>query len=156
MFFPTQLMFFIAGMLSYKFIDVKSLNLPQPLKIGIYLLFVCVILFYYQVFPESYLKNIVLFVCVALFMPFAFELTKRSKIDRFLGNLSYPIYITQVLAIHITASKRFPVIVDKGLTTLLLVIALAVVIDKTLSVYIEKIRVRRVNKFKHQPGQALS
>ena len=154
MFFPTQLMFFIAGMLSYKFfVDMKRIKPGKKISVFIYGIFVGVILFYYQVFPETYLKNIVLFICVTCCTPIAFDLTKRSKTDRFLGNLSYPIYITQALAIRLTASKRFPLILDRGLTTLIVVVILAVIIDKSMSVYIEKIRVKRFNKFKHQTGE---
>jgi len=148
MFFPTQLMFFIAGMLSYKCIDVKKLNWGSRSKAAVYILFVSVILCYCQVFNESYLSQTVLFSCVTLFTPFAFEVTKKSKFDRFFGNLSYPIYITQAFAIHITAIKRFPIILDRGLTTLIFVIALSILVNKTLSAYIERIRVDRVKRFK--------
>ena len=148
MFFPTQVMFFMAGMLSYKFIKVSKLNWGKHLKTAIYLLLLAVVLFYYQVFTESYYKQAVLFLCITLCMPFAFDLTKKSKFDRLLGNLSYPIYITQELAIHLTTSKRFPNIIDRGLTTLLLDILLSVIIYKTVTVYIERIRANRVKQFK--------
>jgi peptidoglycan/LPS O-acetylase OafA/YrhL len=148
MFFPTQLMFFIAGMLAYRFIDVVRLNWGKHLKTAIYLAYLAVVLCYYQFFAESYYKQAALFLCVTLCTPFAFDLTKKSKLDRLLGNLSYPIYITQELAIHLTASKRFPIILDKGLTTLLLDILLSVIIYKTVTVYWEKIRANRVKQFK--------
>jgi peptidoglycan/LPS O-acetylase OafA/YrhL len=38
-------------------------------------------------------------VAFALSIPFVFAITKTSQIDRFLGDLSYPIYVSHLLVI---------------------------------------------------------
>ncbi|HEY8929500.1 MAG TPA: acyltransferase [Mucilaginibacter sp.] len=155
MFFPTQLMLFIAGICSYRcyvrYIRDKS---GRRLQYAVYTLLITVILLYYQVFPESYYKQAVLFLTVAAGMPFAFELTKKSKTDRFLGNLSYIVYISQVVVIKIVEIKKFPKLVDKGFTALLLVIPLALLINKFVGEPIEKYRAARALRLT-KGGQAI-
>ncbi|WP_439697067.1 acyltransferase family protein [Mucilaginibacter sp. AW1-7] len=152
MFFPTQLMFFIAGIFSYRFYTRYVKN-----KAGLWMQFVpyglliAVVLFYYQFFPETYLKQSLLFLSVAVFMPFAFEATKKSRADRFLGNLSYPVYISQSFVIKFVFARRFPKIIDLGFTSLLTVILLALLINILLMEPIEKLKAKRLNRL-HAPA----
>jgi peptidoglycan/LPS O-acetylase OafA/YrhL len=154
MFFPTQIMFFIAGIISYRIhLLLQTKNLSKQLQFICYGLFVSIIVFYYQFFNESYLKNAVLFISTMLLIPVTFNLTKTSRFDRFLGNLSYPIYISQALIIKFTSAQRFPKLIDKGFTSLLLIIVFSSVIDRLLTTYIEKIRSQRVQAFKQSSIQ---
>lgn len=147
MFFPTQVMFFVAGIFSYRLYVVFVRNKSKPLTQYIcYGLLLGVLLFYYQVLDETYFKQGILFLSVIVLMPFAFAATKNSRADRFLGNLSYPVYIAQSLIIKIVAAKRFPKFVDIGFTSLLLVIAFALLINWLLMAPIEKYRARRFAK----------
>jgi peptidoglycan/LPS O-acetylase OafA/YrhL len=145
MFFPTQLMFFIGGIFSYriyiKYIKEKSNKILQYI---LYALFICLVLFYYQFFKESYTKQTILFLSVIAFLPFSFEATKRSKIDRFLGNLSYPIYISQSLIIRIVSAKKFPKLIDVGFTSLIIVIILALLVNLLLVEPIERYKAQRI------------
>lgn len=54
------------------------------------------ILFYPLSHVGEFLKWI-FYIIFALALPFIFELYKSSKLDRKIGELSYPIYITHVL-----------------------------------------------------------
>jgi peptidoglycan/LPS O-acetylase OafA/YrhL len=149
MFFPTQLVFFIAGIFSYrgyiKFIKGQTGTLLLSVAAA---LLVIVVLLYYQFFQETYTKQIVLFLCVTLFMPFTFELTKKSRVDRFLGNLSYPVYISQALIIRLVSARRFPKIIDVGFTALILVLIMALLINILLINPIEKYKAQRVALYK--------
>ncbi|MCS3732766.1 acyltransferase family protein [Mucilaginibacter dorajii] len=154
MFFPTQLIYFIGGMFSYrmyaKYIKNKASKALLYLFYGILL---CVVLLYYQFFEENYAKQIVLFLCIALCIPFAFELTKKSRIDRFLGNLSYPIYIGQSLIIKIVSAKRFPKLIDVGFTAVIIVIVYALIVQWLLNSPIEKYRAKRIKNFNAKTGE---
>src|SRR5258708_5304125 len=140
MFFPTQIMFFIGGVFSYRLyktsLPCKTSKRTQQI---LYLILVALVALYYQFFTESYVKNAILFITVILIMPFAFELTKKNKVDRFLGNLSYPVYISQMLIIKIVAAKRFPKLIDRGTTTLIIVIIFAFVLERIVGVYLERV-----------------
>jgi len=109
MFFPTQLMFFMGGVISYHlYLKLKQVKVNKSVLGLSYLGLISIILFYYQVFEESYLKQGIMFLCVILFIPASFIVTKNNKIDKFLGNLSYPVYISQFFIIRITQAKAFP------------------------------------------------
>lgn len=158
MFFPTQLMFFIVGIFSYRlYVWVKKYRIKKSVQWLYYAFFVGIILFYYQYFQESYIKNVALFTATVIFIPFAFELTKKSRIDRFLGNLSYPIYISQFLIIKIVSIKIFPKIIDLGFTALVLIIITAFILDRIIGTSIERYRNKRFLHFstrnKRQVGQ---
>jgi peptidoglycan/LPS O-acetylase OafA/YrhL len=145
MFFPTQVMFFIAGIFSYrlyiKFIRDKAARWLQYIS---YATLLFIILFYYQFFNESYTKQAVLFLSLVLLVPFAFEATKKSRLDRYLGNLSYPIYISQMLVIKLVVAKKFPKLLDIGFTALLVTVLFALLINFMIAAPIEKYRQRRL------------
>ena len=153
MFFPTQLMFFMAGILSYKlYKKIQHVNISRALLVGMYMVLLAVLLLYYQFFAETYLKQTILFLAVALLMPASFILTKKSKTDRFLGNLSYPIYISQALIIKFVAIKSFPKVISPGFTALVIIIAFSIVLDYVVTRPIENYRQKRVALNKSKPS----
>ncbi len=146
MFFPTQLMFFMGGVLAYKlYKKIQHIHISRALLITMYVVLLAVLLLYYQFFAETYLKQAVLFLTVALLIPASFILTKKSKADRVLGNLSYPIYISQALIIKFVAIKSFPKFISPGFTALVVVIAFSIVLDYVVTRPIEKYRQKRVS-----------
>lgn len=148
MFFPTQLLFFMAGGISYYL--YKNVNTTKKQEIIIYAGYLFVILFYYQFFKDSSIKEAFMFLLTVFAIPAIFRLSKKSSIDRYLGNLSYPIYISQSFIIMITASKRFPKPFGWGITAVLLCIILSVILDYFITKPIEKIRQERINKINKQ------
>ncbi len=151
MFLPTQLMFFITGIFSYRlyrrYVKDKAGQLLQTMLYGALL---AVVLLYYQFFKDTYLKQAALFSSMALLIPFAFEVSKASRADRFLGNLSYPIYISQSLVLKFVVAKRFPKVIDVGFTSLVIVVLLALLLNILVVEPIEKIKARRVRQLYKQ------
>lgn len=149
MFFPTQLMFFIAGIFSYRgYVKYVKGKVDNRFLYTAFSIFLTIILLYYQFFQETYTKQIVLFLSVIVFMPLTFELTKKSKTDRFLGNLSYPVYISQALIIRFVSVRRFPKLIDSGFTALVLVLIMALVITVLLINPIEKYKAKKIAMYK--------
>ena len=148
MFFPTQFLFFMAGGLSYHL--YKSISLTKSQQVAISMLYLLIILFYYQFFENSFIKEVFLFVFTALAIPGIFKLTKKSQLDRYLGNLSYPIYISQSFIIMVTASKRFPKPFGWGITAIVLCVALSMLLHHFVTEPIEKNRQKRVSKVASQ------
>ena len=137
----TQLVFFVAGIFSYRlyrYYQFEKIS-RSLLKMG-YGVFVALILVYYYVLDESYYKQIVLLIATTILIPFAIEITKRNRIDRYPRNISYPIYISQFLVIRFVNANRFPKVISKGFTALVLDIILAMVLDKIIGEGIEKFR----------------
>jgi peptidoglycan/LPS O-acetylase OafA/YrhL len=93
-FFPTELAFFLAGALAYK--AYRVLNTKRPPKALQWTvtgsLLLIVILF--QFIPLRYeIKHVAFFALAWIALPFMFLATKRSSMDRYIGELSYPVYV---------------------------------------------------------------
>jgi len=98
-FFPTELIFFLAGILMYRFYNyIRNKNFE---KLSFYSFFFYIsFLFSYQFFPNQNIKQLILFLFSFIFIPFIFKLFKNNKIDRFIGELSFPVYISHFLIIN--------------------------------------------------------
>lgn len=105
-FFPTELALFLAGSLSYRLFcriegeKVRRLHvLLWPAVIGLLLAYDVVR------FPFS---APLLFGCMTLALPWLFLLTKDFKLDRYIGELSYPFYICHYQIIDLLRIASVP------------------------------------------------
>lgn len=100
-FFPTELIFFLAGIMSYRLYrqirvwgwphwTVQGLSLALP---GLMLL--------YQFVPNHYPKSAFLYCTVVLLMPFGFLATRESRWDRALGDLAYPMFVGHLVVLNV-------------------------------------------------------
>ncbi len=107
-FLPTELAFFLAGCLAYKFYShTKNYNFNRIYLLIIFGFLVSYTLFF-QFIPVSFtFKQWIYYVIVILSLPFIFILTKNNKIDRFIAELSYPIYISHIFIIELFQSMNF-------------------------------------------------
>lgn len=142
-FFPTELIFFLSGILMYriyKYIKTKSFQ-----KLSIYsFFFYFSFLIYYQFLPHEQTKQIILFLFSFIFIPFIFNLFKNSKIDRFIGELSFPVYICHFLIIDIlTHFTNLPHQL-LGLTTAIISIILSILILQFIINPINQFRQSRI------------
>ncbi|MES2268658.1 MAG: acyltransferase [Bacteroidota bacterium] len=149
MFFPNQLMFFMGGALSYHIYKrIKNKPISNIASVSIFAFFLILITTYNQIFKESYFKQTALFCIEVLVIPYIFLFTKNNKIDRFFGNLSFPIYILQALVLKIVVAKSFPKLISYGLTSLLIIIVLSIIVEYVIAQPIEKYRQRRASALK--------
>jgi peptidoglycan/LPS O-acetylase OafA/YrhL len=125
-FFPAELGYFIMGIFSYriyKFIESKrvfnyhlSIYPCAILPIIILTSTVCYpflsnntgkrsVYFqnYYQIIPDQVSAKWIYLIFIFLAIPFLFALTSNMKFDKFLGDLTYPVFISHMLAINIIA-----------------------------------------------------
>ena len=102
------------------------------------------VFFFPNISADYDLKKGIFYLLLATGIPFIFNLTKDNKIDRFIGELSYPIYLIWGLRIDITKiiCDAFQITNEnvKGLifygSILVLAIAIHVLVEKP----VEKIR----------------
>jgi peptidoglycan/LPS O-acetylase OafA/YrhL len=142
-FFPTELVFFLFGNLSYKmYTKFKNIDLAPVLgKLG--LIVILLLTFTYQFVPYT----VVMFLYFLLFflaIPFVFQLSKSWKYDRWIGELSYPIYISHMMIIVIVTQLPIPKYGGYGFVVLVGTLILAVLLNKFVAEKIEKVRQRRV------------
>lgn len=145
-FFPTELAFFLAGALSHQVLlrryrQWKSESLIRYSRIATAIL-VTLCTVYFKIPGNEFAKMVVLFVVFILLMPLAFEFQRRSRVDRFIGGLSYPIYICHVLVIAVV--ERFIGVGSAGTALVVLVasVATAIVLDRYVGGPVEALRSR--------------
>jgi peptidoglycan/LPS O-acetylase OafA/YrhL len=144
-FFPSVLVFFLMGSLCYHaYVWVR--DKPYARRLGIaaaLLLAVCTVT--PALWTASDLDQPVAWLFYALVWiatPLLFNLSKRSRLDNLLGQLSYPIYLSHVLVI--VGVKRIDTFgIDKGLVatvgTLALSVCLYVFIDRPIEPFRRRI-----------------
>ncbi len=126
--FLSNLLFFILGTLSYKYIYKRIItqNLTKKISKYIFWLFLLYTLFYNFIPPKyilNYLNTVDFLYCIlfTISMPFIFLYTNKNRIDKFLGELSYPIYVSHFLVIKlITNLATFKT--DSNLRTVIIVV----------------------------------
>src|SRR6185503_16357418 len=67
---------------------------------------------------DSWLTRVLFYGFVAWALPLAFQLTRTSRVDRYLGELSYPIYLVHLLVISVALYSGW-----HGLPLALLIVA---------------------------------
>ena len=114
-FFPTELVFFLAGCFSYRlYRRIRIRNIPR----GVYRVILVFILMatgfygYLPSYPGGLLpfswNETIYFLSVAVSIPFVFHYLKNSKIDNRIGQLSYPMYISHLLVAAGMYALPFP------------------------------------------------
>jgi peptidoglycan/LPS O-acetylase OafA/YrhL len=99
-FLPTELWLFLAVALSY-FVFEKIREYKKNIWLGsLCWVALVVVLVFFDYIPERY--SLGLLACaVFASIPFIFNLTKDNKVDRFLGNIAYPVYLVHFLIITV-------------------------------------------------------
>ncbi|OOQ59463.1 acyltransferase family protein [Mucilaginibacter pedocola] len=156
-FFPTSLMFFLLGYVSYRmYLRFKNVKLND--KLGYIVLFLLLAeTFAYPLlpnfksnyFPFSFPVTLYL-TSVTLAVPFLFIYFKSSKLDNTIGELSYPIYICHKLVFYILKSVHFLAGPLFGLYVVICTIVFAILLTRLVAVPIERYRQSRLVKQKAQ------
>ena len=142
-FFPNELIFFAAGILMYRLylkIKTKSWN-----KLSLYcFIFYISYLTSYQFLPYERTKQLILFIFSFFFIPFIFNLFKNNKIDRFIGELSFPVYISHFLIIDMLTHFTNISHVFLGSVTTIISITFSIVVLIFFIKPIDRIRQNRI------------
>ncbi|WP_407176827.1 acyltransferase family protein [Bradyrhizobium sp. STM 3562] len=125
-FFPNELALFLAGSLGYHIYSSRSDDQRKRVQFGLALvaglLFVCLAISNWG--GVSRLPSLSLLVAVIFGIPSLFEQTKNIPWDRYLGELSYPLYICHYmfgwLLLPETAASRYLALSLSLLTSMLL------------------------------------
>jgi peptidoglycan/LPS O-acetylase OafA/YrhL len=100
-FFPTQLYLFLAGMLAFRYRE--QLKVDNRIALGLYFLLVgAILLFAYIPLRSDVMQYILLPAIMFVAINSMFKNFIKVKWDKFIGDLSYPIYITHSFILLIT------------------------------------------------------
>jgi len=144
-FFPFELMYFLLGVLGYtaykRYLEHRTL--PKYLGPVLYA-GLAVFTITFSSIPIKHLAYLYL-LCVFISVPILFKYTQKFKIDRFCGELSYPIYLSHFFMINL-----FGVIGFVNNTTLIILgtIILSIAFVKLIGDGLERLRQGRVIKQK--------
>lgn len=142
-FFPTELIFFLLGIVSYRIykklqtLDVKN-TFNKLIWVGI--LGFTLVYSFLPISAKNYLYLITFFISI----PFVFIYTKTWKIDSYIGELSYPIYISHIFVLTVITAMKIPIIGGQGLILTLSTIVFSVILNELVAKKIEKIRQKRI------------
>jgi len=97
-FFPVEVGSFVFGILLYRSMPQRRASVTtQQLAIAGLIMSTLIL----STFPDTWITRIVFYGYVAWALPLAFQRTRNNAADRYLGELSYPIYLVHLLAISI-------------------------------------------------------
>ena len=150
-FFPLELAFFLAGSLAYKmyaWIRTRTLS-PRWILPGLAIFFLICLL--YQFVPAWEVGGIVIkqwtfYACAWVAIPWLFMVSKNSRIDRYLGELSYPLYIVHFLAVWFLPPILLRIGITQGAPLWIIAasLALSVGLIHFVSNPLERVRQQRV------------
>ena len=140
-FFPTELVFFLFGSISY-IIYEKKIFFNKLISILFISLISLIIIFFKKINIHTY-GYIIFYFMIIFSIPSIFNITKNIKFDRFLGELSYPIYCLQFIGIGfcikiLNMKGRYDLFA--GAVIFLVILALSVISYLFLQKFIDKIR----------------
>lgn len=146
-FFPTELVFFLLGYISYTlYVKAKSYNIDPRITRFSQLFFISYLVFYKTFdFPAKGPLCYLLFVCL---LPLIFLQTKNSKLDAKIGEYSYPVYISHMLVLYIIQYTKMPLIESLGTTVCIGSLLVSYLLNKFISEPLESIRQARMTRKK--------
>ena len=153
-FFPSELALFLLGTVSYRLYKVYKIHKItifgykiEKIITGIFF----IVLIFYQFVPH--MINWIFYALCCLSIPFLFDLSKSSKFDSRIGELSYPIYVIHILVIG-SISPFFSVIGlwdnHKGEWSIIITILVSYILVRLISDPIEMVRQSRVKKIEQK------
>jgi peptidoglycan/LPS O-acetylase OafA/YrhL len=148
-FFPFELSMFLAGSLAYRAYSVlQPMHIPKIYQAAAFSIFPMIALYqFYGSAEQNYFTfgKILLFLVLLGCLPLLFRATKNSHIDRFLGELSYPIYLVHVAVLNVVGN--IPQL-SRGYTESSKLLALVVVLGAStlIAIYIEI----PINRLRHR------
>jgi peptidoglycan/LPS O-acetylase OafA/YrhL len=143
-FFPTELAFFLLGVLSYFFYTkIRTKDTKRIYLYTVFGLIVCLSLLFdlISLHGKSYLYLVLFSVCI----PFIFKLSKKWTFDRYLGELSYPIYISHLLVQTVLIQldcEDFGI--GKGLTLAAATVVFSILLNELVMKRLELVRQARL------------
>lgn len=99
-FFPSEFAFFLAGILAFRMYQKKLFFKIKKVEFIIFYFALVLLTLGYDMLPKIYgfinPMQLLYFVFFFAITPLIFGFLKNSKLDRFIGELSYPIYISHI------------------------------------------------------------
>ncbi len=145
-FFPSELAFFLMGALAYKIHIYLKTNSQFMRYARLLSVFILLLTAFYQWLPKFDLKEYAYYLVLFACLPFLFDVTKSFRLDRMLGEYSYPLYLVHILVVRLI--NTFTTISNSslGIAAVALSFVLSFALLKWVSEPIERFRETRARK----------
>jgi peptidoglycan/LPS O-acetylase OafA/YrhL len=149
-FFPSQLLLFLAGNLSYRlYVKTKTIIPSSGTWMYAALIMISVITFLYSSIPVTAYKKEIYLLLIFIFLPVLINAPKISRHDTLLGELSYPVYLSHMLALQTISTlvsltgflQNVPIVIP----TLILTMVLSILINRFVVRPVDRYRQARVS-----------
>lgn len=145
--FPLEIPWFIAGSLAYRYYKVIE-NKVISNAIGYVLLATCIFVLFTiaEINIEEQLINSIFYLFLLCSLPYIFKAFKNSAIDRYIGELSFSIYICHHLVLCLYRDYFFShknMMVYYGYLAVFSTLVLSIIIQQTLVKPIERYRAQK-------------
>jgi peptidoglycan/LPS O-acetylase OafA/YrhL len=142
-FFPFELVFFLLGNLSYRIYKKIQEHTIGTLYLNSALIFIVLFTLFFQWIEVPY-KAYIYFICFFCLIPLVFLRTKKWKMDTFIGELSYPVYISHIFVLSIISKISVSFWGGKGIALVITSILFSILLNEVIAKRIEKVRQMRV------------
>jgi peptidoglycan/LPS O-acetylase OafA/YrhL len=138
--FPTALFLFLFGILAHRALPAVE-RIPRAIGYTLGAVALAVVLFEAQLGLPDEISRWVVYATIALTLPFVFNAFRNVAADRWIGELSYPLYLTHLNVVGVVLAFALPwPVVTSFVLTLAASIALLVLVDRPIDAW----RQRRV------------
>jgi peptidoglycan/LPS O-acetylase OafA/YrhL len=156
-FFPFHLFLFILGMLAWRHSEVFLARVPRHFKIAL------VAAMFGALAVSQFLpmapRSIICIILMVLSLPIFFNWTKDSRLQRWLGDLAYPIYVCHILMkwglLALMGVSKTRLTSPPGWLLLLCATAMAALLMWLVDRPVDRWRQRRVKSLQRQPRPAV-
>lgn len=146
-FFPSELMFFLIGYFCYLMsLKLKKHIIPEWFNISLFISLVIFTLFYFKIPSFGYplfLIELGYFILFISSLPFLFIYFKNKKWDTFIGDLSYPIYVSHLFIATLYAVCGFQ-FSGQGIYVAIWCIIFSILVNILIAHPIERLRQSRI------------
>lgn len=154
-FFPTELAFFVGGMVSYRLYLAIGKQRISSARAGIATLLVLGVTLGYQWLPGGAIKQWGYYGLLFALMPCLLVFSNSQRLDSWIGELSYPIYVSHVLVLFALSPllREVHPSIHIQLIVSVVTVLFSVALMRFVSAPIESYRVRRVEALALTPTE---
>jgi len=154
-FFPAELLFFLLGIVSYRFykspLFVRLQTRLDGRSSNIYYGFVLAVLFFYSYLVSNWALFALSIGFFTFSLPFIFSKFKKNRLDKKIGDFSYELYICHELVVYVLMATLAKVSHHENLNKLIIVITsliAAYTVSMLITQKIDRFRQARLERTK--------